>query len=140
MSTSTETRFSSANLVADSQAASEPEPRIRAALGLANGRLPDVNGKTLRSYYRYLSAQMSFPFEARYPDDLVRDKNLGRVTVVKLLDPAISHGDQSRGILCLTRNGEFLAEVPLADLEANQESPNHQLVEDYWYWFWNWGY
>jgi hypothetical protein len=28
--------------------------------------------------------------------------------------------------------------VPLIELEIPGDSPNFQLIEDYWHWFWNW--
>ena len=29
-------------------------------------------------------------------------------------------------------------DVPLVDVELNENAPNYRLIEDYWYWFWNW--
>jgi hypothetical protein len=70
MSIFTETCRSSLDLVRESRepgVPSDPETRIGTALGLRSGRLPEVNGRTLQNYYRYLAANMSLPFQARHP-------------------------------------------------------------------------
>jgi hypothetical protein len=28
--------------------------------------------------------------------------------------------------------------LPLIELELSPNSPNSQLIEDFWFWFWNW--
>jgi hypothetical protein len=46
--------------------------------------------------------------------------------------------DEFDGILCKTRKGKYEINLPLNELEIPQDSPNFQLIEDYWFWFWNW--
>ena len=46
--------------------------------------------------------------------------------------------DDSDGIFCKTRKGQYEINLPLIELEIPQDSPNFQLIEDYWSWFWNW--
>ena len=46
--------------------------------------------------------------------------------------------DSFDGLLVKTRKGQFEINLPLVELEVSEDSPNYQLIEDYWYWFWNW--
>ena len=58
--------------------------------------------------------------------------------MVELLDPANGICDEFDGIFCKARKGRYKIDVPLTELEIPQDSPNFQLIEDYWFWFWNW--
>jgi hypothetical protein len=57
---------------------------------------------------------------------------------IELLNPTQHLGDEFDGIFCKTRKGDFEINLPLIELELPDDSPNSQLIEDYWYWFWNW--
>jgi hypothetical protein len=117
----------------------EQKQRIRTALGVTRGRLPRVDDETLSQYYAYLSANLSLPFAACYPEPTTsRDKGQVRCIVVEVLDPARHMGDELDGLFCKTRKDRFEVNLPLIELEVAQDSPNFQLIEDYWYWFWNW--
>ncbi len=113
--------------------------RIRAALGLSGGSLPRVQIRWLHSYHEHLVACLEFPFQARYAGETwLSHRAASFVAVVSLLDPGMNPGRESSGLLCrVQRSGEEV-ELPLADLEVGDDSPNYQLIEDYWYWFWNW--
>ena len=116
-----------------------PEDRIRAALGLRSGRLPEVGAEALGRYRDYLASRMVFPFLARYPEAAgLHEEILRTVTVVELFDPAKDLDCQSLGLVCRAHKGKHEVELSLADLEVDEDDPNHQLIEDYWYWFWNW--
>ena len=113
--------------------------RIMAALGLTGYRLPKVDEHTLFRYYNYLSAKLSFPFVAHYPDPKSPEEQTEfRCVVLELLDPAIHLGDEFDGIFCKTRKGKYEINLPLTELEVADDSPNFQVIEDYWFWFWNW--
>ncbi len=113
--------------------------RIMVALGLASHDLPKVDERTLARYYQYLSANLSFPFVAHYPEPKNPREQTGfRCVVLELLDPKKHLGDEFDGIFCRTRTGKYEINLPLTELEVLDESPNFQLIEDYWYWFWNW--
>jgi hypothetical protein len=117
----------------------QPEDRIRAALGVSDGPLPEVGHGSLQSYYDYLATRLSFPFQARYPEPVgLHEEIIRTVKVVGLLDPSTVLDGESLGIICRARQGKQMVELSLADLEVEQDDPNHELVEDYWYWFWNW--
>jgi hypothetical protein len=133
--------------VVESSALRERGHRIRQALRLASGPLPNVDTETLREYYRYLAAHFSFPFQAGYHEEFGFFAERTRtVTVLRVLDPSRNIPDDFGGIYCHVRMDEHChirmdehsCEVPLARLEAQQDSANDQLLDDYWYWFWNW--
>ena len=120
---------------------SEPDQRDRIveALGAWGEHLPRVDDETLSRYYKYLTARLSFPFAATYPEAKTSLEEMEhRCTVVELLDPAKDICDEFDGILCKTRKGGYEINLPLTELEVPTDSPNFQLIEDYWYWFWNW--
>jgi hypothetical protein len=117
----------------------QPEDRIRAVLGVSDGLLPEVGNETLQSYCEYLTTHLSFPFQARHPEPTdLHEETIRIVTVVGILDPTKNLGCDSLGIVCIARQGRQTVELSLADLEVEEDDPNHQLIEDYWYWFWNW--
>lgn len=126
-------------VVMDTFNANDQEERIRAALGLMHGPLPEVQSEWLHRYHEYLSANLSLPFDAEYAEDITGYRQLvSRVTVVALLHPDEHGRHEDFGLLCRARRGTDEIEVPLADVELRTDSPNFQLIEDYWFWFWNW--
>jgi hypothetical protein len=118
----------------------DPERRIKAALGQTQGRLPAVTKETLQLYYEHLAAHLSLPFAARYPESVgLHSEIIRSVMVVGIRNPTDRPGLAAcTGILCKVRTATQELELPLADLEVDCDSPNYELIEDYWYWFWNW--
>jgi hypothetical protein len=126
------------SLILKPQSPSDQERRILAALGLARGPLPRVTLTWLTRYHAYLAAKLRLPFAARCPEDtdIVRVWTAA-VTVVELIPPtedAISRW----GLLCKALRGTERAEIPLVELEVENDPTSAELIEDYWYWFWNW--
>ena len=122
----------------------EPRPeldqkdRIIEALGSWNP-IPRVDQKTLVRYYEYLSANLSFPFAAHYPEPTTtREEEEFHCTVLELLDSAKHLGDGLYGIFSKINKGKYEINLPLIGLEVPDDSPNFQFIEDYCYWFWNW--
>ena len=106
ISTITETNWNSLPLPAVSSPNADQTDRIQAALGLTTGGLPKVDEDTLARYYAYLSANMSLPLTAYYPQPRTpREKTQFRCTVLELLDPTQHLGDEFDGIFCKTRKG-----------------------------------
>ncbi len=123
------------------QSRSEPgqRERILEALWPLGDQLPRVDEETLSRYYRYLTARLSLPFAATYPEARTAlEERQHRCTVVELLDPVNDICDEFDGIFCKVRKGKYEINLPLVELVVPEESPNFQLIEDYWYWFWNW--
>ncbi len=112
--------------------------RIMEALRVIAGGVPAVSEETLAQYYEYLSANLTFPFVAYYPEPTSSGEETEyRCTVLELLDPSRHLGDEYEGIYCKTLKGRYEVNLPLDELLVPQEYPQLQLVEDYWYWFWN---
>ena len=125
-------------VVAESNTRHDQMDRIIEALGALDERLPNVNEETLSRYYNYLSASLSFPFSAHYPQPTTSLEEVqNRCTVLELLDPAKDIWDDFDGIFCKTRKGKYEINLPLIELKVPDDSPNLQFIEDYWYWFWN---
>jgi hypothetical protein len=115
------------------------EGRILAALGLARGPLPHAVTQWLIRYYNHLAAHLCLPFEARCPEESgVLRPWTSSVTVVALLTPSDESTQDGAGLKCKALRGGEATEIPLIDLEVENNHPNAQLIEDYWYWFWNW--
>lgn len=113
--------------------------RIQAVFGTTGDSCPQVDEETLSEYYRYLSANLSFPFVAHYPEPTnPQEENDFRCVVLELLDPAKHLGDEFDGIFCKTRKGKYEINLPLGELQVSAGGPNGQLIDDYLYWFWNW--
>ena len=113
--------------------------RIMAVLGVSRGGVPHVSEETLARYHKYLAANLALPFFAYYPQPTNSDENSQfRRIVVELLDPTRYASDEIDGIFCKTRQGNFEVNLPLIELHLPENSPNSQLIEDYWYWMWNW--
>ena len=126
------------NLIMRPQLPLNQEGRILAALGRIHGPLPRVALKWLMCYHDYLAANLELPFEARCLED--RGSLCPWTTTVKivgLLPPTHQACDDS-GLLCKALRGTELFEVPLVELEVENDQSNAELIEDYWYWFWNW--
>ena len=134
MYTKTNDLVSSSETIGESLALGDREHRIRRALLHANGPLPNVDTETLWRYFQHLTTKLSLPFQARCHEAV----SITAVLVVHLVDPSRKTRKDSRGICCEIRMDEMTREVPIADLEVEEESANFQPLDDYWYWFWNW--
>jgi len=109
----------------------DQDDRVRMALGLTHDDpLPEVSLKALRAYYRYLAANLKFPFKAKTESDGMS------LTVHRLFDLKEYEPDEEEGLLCEARDRQESFPVPLAELD--DAVGNRKLVGDYGYWFWNW--
>ena len=126
-------------VVAESRPEHDRRERILEALGPLGEHSPSVAEETLSRYYEYLAARLSFPFTVYYPEPTSpREQVEYRSTVRELLDPTKDICDEFSGIFCKTRKGKYEINLPLVELEIPKDSPNFQLLDDYWFWFWNW--
>jgi uncharacterized protein YodC (DUF2158 family) len=118
----------------------DQDDRIRMILGLtSNDPLPDVDGRTLKTYHKHLSNHLAFPFDAEYTSETGPfSSRTIKVRVIGLGDPDDEPMiDDMYGILCEARHERRVATLPLGELEVKKAKPNRQLVKDYCYWFWN---
>ena len=139
IATITEMNWNGLRLPAGSSPGADQAARILKALGLTTGGLPKVDQDTLARCYAYLSANLSLPLTAYYPQPMnTQEKAQFRCTVLELLDPTQYLGDEFDGIFCKTCKGNFEVNLPLIELHVPPDTLDFQLIEDYWYWFWNW--
>ena len=111
--------------------------RIRAILGLRKGAsLPKVNAERMLRYYRYLLPHLTLPCEARFSSDAAGV--VYPVAVTGLVDPETTPSDKRTGLCCIVSYRNDVGFLPLVDIEVDADSPNFQLLEDYWFWLWNW--
>ncbi len=116
------------------------DDRVCIALGLtADDPLPEVDDDTLLAYHRYLSANLSFPFEASWEQESGSFSTRKQaVTITGLADPEDDDwADEEYGLLCRAKLEGRVAEIPLGECEAKKAGPNRRLLKDYAYWFWN---
>jgi hypothetical protein len=126
-------------VVACASSHDQRKQRILAAIAIEGAPLPLVDDETLLRYFQYLSKNLSFPLTAHYPEPATPLEEVEyECTVLELLDPLKCAGDPFDGIFCKTRKAGFEMNLPLLELEISQDSPDFQMIEDYWYWFWNW--
>ena len=106
-------------------------------VGTDHGPLPRVALTWLMCYHDYLAANLELPFEARCPED--HDTFAPWAAAVKMpAGPSADHACDASRLLCKALRGTELFEVPLVELEVENDPLNAELIEDYWYWFWNW--
>ena len=117
----------------------DQDDRVRAVFGLTrDDLLPEVDDTCLRTYCKYLAANLKFSFTATW----TREAGFGgvseQVTIHALGgvedDPWI---DGMYGILCRAKMSSGEGELPLAEVDKVKGKPNEQIVEDSRYWFWN---
>ena len=98
-----------------------------------------VDKRTLFQYFEYLSDNLSFPFTTHYPEPRPPlEEDQYECSVLELLDPSKYASDEFDGIFCKTSKAGFEVNLPLVELGISPESPNFQVIEDYWYWFCSW--
>jgi len=116
------------------------EQRVRKVFGLGDDApLPAVNDHALATYYDYLVAHLSLPFEALYcPTGGDMRQLIHYVHVIELTDPRPGRMHNNlHGLSCKARNAKQVLELSLADLGVRDDNPNCQLMDDYAYWFVN---
>jgi Calcium binding len=118
----------------------DQDDRVRRVFGLTHDDpLPEVGHETLLSYHHYLAARLKFPLFTTYRGEsgpFSRKKMT--VTITGLLDPEGDDSDEGYGLLCRGLDRDEQVELPLDEIEVDEEDPNFRLVTDYSYWFHNW--
>jgi hypothetical protein len=115
-----------------------PEDRIRAIFALPeHAPLPKVGKESLVQYHEYLTARLTFPFQAFYAETAPPVRHLVHyVTVVGVSDSPLRH---RYGMFCKVEGENKSMELPLCDLGIREDDPNFQLIEDYLSWLWDSG-
>lgn len=114
----------------------EQDDRIRAVLGLRRHAPVPAPNRTLQlEYHKYLSARLSFPFQAEYQNSSDPLEKCRTITVNRLLDESCI--SESEGIMCEAQEAGGTIELPLCMLEMDEAEPNYQLTDDYSWWMFN---
>lgn len=111
------------------------EDRIRIIFGLtSNHPVPEVDDKSLRIYYEFLTKNLVFPFTAEHGEEYGHPES---VKVIRLLDPDDEPTiDEGAGVRCEVQMDGMVVDLPLSELK--EPSRNRPIVRDYCDWFWNW--
>ncbi len=112
----------------------DQDDRVRAVFGLtSDDPLPEVEGAALADYHEFLSARLTFPFEAAVEEETgPREYRERHVTVQRLAPLAECEED---GLLGVVRDGEQEDVLPLYWLEGTGNTEQRRLVGDYAFWF-----
>jgi hypothetical protein len=118
----------------------DQDDRVRMALGLTHDDpLPDVSIETLMTYFRYLVANLKFPFATSYwAESGPFSSKKVTVQISRLVDPIDHEFDEAYGLFCIGRDQDEEIEIPLDEIELKKKDPNYRLISDYSYWFHNW--
>jgi len=117
----------------------DQDDRVRMVFGLTHDDfVPEVNRNNLHAYYRYLLAQLTLPFRAKYrrQTGLHSSKPL-RLTVTGPEDVGQYAVEKGYGLIGLGKEPGRSVEFPLKDIEGIQDQANDTLIGDYCYWLAN---
>ncbi len=118
----------------------DQDDRVRIALGLTHDDpLPDVSPETLTTYYRYLAANLKFPFFCSYWAKSGRLSSKKVIVPISRLEAPGEHEfDEEYGLFGLGIDQDEEIEFPLDEIELKKKDPNYRLISDYSYWLHNW--
>jgi hypothetical protein len=122
------------NIITPPLSMDDQDDRIRSVFGLtSDDPLPEESDESELTYFNYLKANLAFPFAAQFHDP-VKDRRR-EVTVVGMCDSFSV--DEGFGVMCEVLDGGEKTEMPVSELEVQQDNPNYQMVDDYITWFVN---
>jgi len=118
----------------------DQDDRVRMAFGLTHDDpIPDVSPETLMTYYRYLAANLKFPF---FTSSWAKSGPFSskKVTVpISRLDPPVDDElDEESGLYGIGHDQDEEIEFPLEVIELKKKDSNYRLISDYTYWSHNW--
>jgi hypothetical protein len=118
----------------------DPDDRVRMVFGLTHDDpIPLVSPETLLTYYRYLSANLKFPFFSfiwEKTGSFTRKKVM--VPISRLDPPVEDEFDEEAGLYGIGVHHDEEIEFPLEVIEVKKQDPNYQLISDYTYWSDHW--
>ena len=114
----------------------DQEDRVRLVFGLTHDDpLPNVSFETLMTYYRYLAANLKFPFFTSYlakSGPFTRKKVI--VPISRLEPPVAEEFDEECPLYGIGIDQDEEIEFPLEVIELKKDDPNYRLISDYTYW------
>ena len=118
----------------------DQDDRVRMALGLTHDDpLPNVSFETLMTYYRYLAANLKFPFLTfswAKSGPFTSKKVI--VPISRLEPPVAEEFDEECPLYGIGIDQDEEIEIPLEVIELKKTDPNYRLISDYTYWSDNW--
>jgi hypothetical protein len=118
----------------------DQDDRVRMALGLTHDDpLPNVSPDTLMTYYRYLAANLKFPFFTSYWAKSGPFSSQKVIVPISRLEPPVAEEfDEECPLYGIGIDQDEEIEFPLEVIELKRKDPNYRLISDYTYWSNNW--
>jgi hypothetical protein len=118
----------------------DQDDRVRMVFGLTHDDpIPVVSPETLMTFYRYLSANLKFPF---FSFIWAKSGSFSRKNVmvpISRLDPPVEdHFDEEAGLYGIGVHQDEEIEFLLEVIDLKQQDPNYRLISDYTYWSHTW--
>jgi hypothetical protein len=118
----------------------DQDDRVRMAFGLTHDDpLPDFSPETLMTYYRYLAANLKFPFFTSYWAKSGPFSSKKVIVPISRLDaPVAEEFDEECPLYGIGIDQDEEIKVPLDTIELKKKDANYRLISDYSYWLDNW--
>ncbi len=114
----------------------DQDDRVRLVFGLTHDDpLPNVCFETLMTYYRYLAANLKFPFYTFYWAKSGPFSSKKVIIPITSLDaPVAEEFDEDCPLYGIAIDKDEEIEFPLETIELGKKDPNYRLISDYTYW------
>ena len=114
----------------------DQDDRTRRVFGLTHDDpIPNVSFETLMTYYRYLAANLTFPF---FTSHWVKSGPFTRkkvsIPIYRLEPPVAEEFDEECPLYGIGVDQDEEIEFPLETIELKKKGPNYRLISDYTYW------
>jgi hypothetical protein len=118
----------------------DQDDRVRMVFGLTHDDpLPDVSSETLMTYYRYLVANLKFPFFTFYwAESGPFSRKKVTVPITRLEAPVDDEFDEEYGLIGIAVDQDEEIDFPLDVIELKKNDANNRMISDYSYWLHNW--
>jgi len=101
--------------------------------------LPTVSLETLTTYYRYLAANLKFPFfTSHWARSGPFTSKKVPIPISRLEPPVPEEFDEECPLYGIGIGQDEEIEIPLETIELKKQDPNYRLISDYTYWSDNW--
>ncbi len=118
----------------------DQDDRVRMVFGLTHDDpLPLVSFETLMTYYRYLAANLKFPFFTTHwaKSGPFTSKKVA-IPISRLEPPVEEEFDEECPLYGIAIDQDEEVKIPLETIELKKQDPNYRLISDYTYWSDNW--
>ena len=110
----------------------DQDDRVRMAFGLTHDDpIPDVSPETLMTYYRYLAANLKFPFFTSYWAKSGPFSSKKVIVPISRLEPPVAEEfDEECPLYGIGIDDDEEIEVPLEVTELKKTDPNYRMIFD----------